>query len=186
MKQYSIQTKRLNLLTSTNAMVNDILDFVIRNKGFFAEWEDKKTYDYYTKDYQRYVVRAEQNTRKSNSGLDLWIYLKKDRQLIGKVSIFGIIGGNASFCMLGYKLDKNYQHKGYMHEALEAVMSVLFDCFEMHRVEIYILPKNKRSIRVAENLGFEAEGIAKKFMRINGVWEDHLRYVKINEMFKDS
>lgn len=95
--------------------------------------------------------------------------LRKEKKIIGKVTVFGIIGGNASFCMVGYKLDRTHQHNGYMHEALTAVMEVLWNSFEMHRVEIYILPKNKRSIKVAEKMGFEPEGTAHKFMRINGV-----------------
>lgn len=180
MRQYCVETKRLELLTSTYSMVNAMLDFLKRNRDFFSEWEDKKPYDYYTKDYQRYIVRCEQKIRQNDSGLDLWLFLRKEKKIIGKVTVFGILGGNASFCMIGYKLDKKYQHMGYMHEALDAVIEVLFNDFEMHRVEIYILPKNSKSIKVAERLGFEQEGTAKKYMRINGKWEDHIRYVKLN------
>lgn len=182
MKQYYIQTKRLLLTTSTYAMVNDILRFHKRNKNHFSPWEDTKSDDYYTKDFHRYIIRDEAYNRKIGTSLDFWIYHSLSGDLIGKVSVFGIIGGNASFCTLGYKLDKDYQGHGYMHEALENIINMLFCDFKMHRIEVYVLPRNTKSLNVCEKLGLKREGIAEKYMRINGVWEDHVRFVKICEI----
>jgi ribosomal-protein-alanine N-acetyltransferase len=46
----------------------------------------------------------------------------------------------------------------------------------LHRLEICIIPRNANSKRIAEKLGLRLEGLAEKFLEINGVWEDHLRY----------
>jgi [ribosomal protein S5]-alanine N-acetyltransferase len=43
------------------------------------------------------------------------------------------------------------------------------------------MPRNGASLRVAEKLGFENEGLGKKYLKINGKWEDHIHMVLFNE-----
>lgn len=169
------------LTTSDMSMVGDILDFNLRNAEHFTEWEDKKSPDYYTREYHRFLVRNEREEMKNNSGFVLYLTDKKTGRIIGRVAVFGMLGGNCSFCTLGYKLDRDWQHMGYMHEALKEVIGILFDEMDMHRLEVYILPKNEKSINVVKRLGFKQEGIAEKYMRIFGRWEDHLRFVMLRE-----
>ena len=51
-----------------------------------------------------------------------------------------------------------------------------FEAISLHRVEISIIPRNTASRRVVEKLGIRQEGIAERFLEIDGVWEDHVRY----------
>ena len=39
-----------------------------------------------------------------------------------------------------------------------------------------IIPRNKPSRRVAEKLNLREEGVALRYLEINGTWEDHVRY----------
>ena len=126
-------------------------------------------------------MRSEKEDIKNSTGFTLYLTEKKTGLIIGRVVAFGMLGGNCSFCMLGYKLDRDWQHQGYMHEALSEVINILFDEMDMHRIEIYILPKNEKSINVVKRLGFKQEGVAEKYMRIFGRWEDHLRFVMLRE-----
>ena len=50
----------------------------------------------------------------------------------------------------------------------------------LHRIEANIIPRNIASIKAIEKAGFIYEGISKKYLNINGVWEDHLHYVLLN------
>jgi len=68
-----------------------------------------------------------------------------------------------------------------MTEAVKAGIKIMFEEYGMHRIEAYALPNNKASIRVLEKLGFIYEGMANKFLEVNGKWEDHLHYALINE-----
>lgn len=169
------------LTTSDMSMVGDILDFNLRNAEHFSEWEDTKSPDYYTRDYHRFLVRSERQEIKNSSGFTLYLTDRQTGTIIGRIVAFGMLGGNCSFCMLGYKLDRDWQHMGYMHEAMKEVIDILFSEMGMHRIEVYILPKNERSINVVKRLGFKEEGIAEKYMRIFGRWEDHLRFVMLRE-----
>lgn len=55
-----------------------------------------------------------------------------------------------------------------------------FTKLQLHRLEANIMPRNKRSLRVVEKLGFYNEGLAEKYLNINGQWEDHLHLVLRN------
>jgi Acetyltransferases, including N-acetylases of ribosomal proteins len=43
------------------------------------------------------------------------------------------------------------------------------------------MPKNIRSLKVVEKLGFRNEELAYKYLRINGKWEDHIHMVLLNK-----
>ena len=68
-----------------------------------------------------------------------------------------------------------------MTEAVSQVVRFAFSSLRLHRIEGNIMPRNKASIRVAEKCGFVREGVARKYLKINGVWEDHIHFVKLNE-----
>ena len=82
---------------------------------------------------------------------------------------------------MGYMLDEAYINRGYMTQAVDAVANAAFNEIGLHRIEANIMPKNARSLRVAEKCGFVREGMSKKYLYINGVWEDHVHMVKLNE-----
>ena len=70
----------------------------------------------------------------------------------------------------------------------ESVVAVLQFCFEqllLHRVQISVIPRNASSRRVAEKLGIRDEGIAQRYLEINGVWEDHIRYAITAEEWQE-
>jgi len=61
-----------------------------------------------------------------------------------------------------------------MTEALQEAIAFLFEEWKLHRIEANINPDNQASLRVVEKLGFYNEGLAKKYLKINGKWEDHI------------
>jgi ribosomal-protein-alanine N-acetyltransferase len=44
-----------------------------------------------------------------------------------------------------------------------------------------VLPRNARSLRVAEKCGFRREGLALRYLHIAGVWEDHVMFAKVSD-----
>ncbi len=51
----------------------------------------------------------------------------------------------------------------------------------LHRLQVSIIPRNRPSLRVAEKLGLRNEGTALRYLEINGVWEDHVRFAITSE-----
>ena len=64
---------------------------------------------------------------------------------------------------------------------LTMALKAVVNDFHMHRIEAYIHPKNLYSLKLCHSLGFISEGTAYAYARINGRWEDHLRFVYISQ-----
>ena len=61
------------------------------------------------------------------------------------------------------------------------VLQFAFEQMMLHRIQISIIPRNQASRRVAEKLELRNEGVAERYLEINGVWEDHVRYAITSE-----
>jgi [ribosomal protein S5]-alanine N-acetyltransferase len=77
---------------------------------------------------------------------------------------------------VGYWIDEARAGRSYMSEAVTVVTKFAFEDLHLHRLEIDIIPRNTNSRRVMEKLRYREEGVAERFLEINGVWEDHVRY----------
>lgn len=82
-------------------------------------------------------------------------------------------------CFVGYKLDKDYLNCGYMTQAVALLCDYAFSQLKLHRIEGNVMPRNQASLRVLEKNGFVNEGLSRKYLNINGVWEDHIHMVKL-------
>jgi len=82
---------------------------------------------------------------------------------------------------MSYKLDENEINKGYITEAIKKAISVMFNDFGLHRIEVNIIPRNERSLRIMEKLNFTREGFSRAYLKINDVWEDHVHFAKYNK-----
>lgn len=176
------ETKRLTLKVLKPRDAAKVLDYYNRNKEFLREWEPKKTNSFYTISYQRNSIKQDLISLKFDNSVRFWISTKDDpNKLIGSICFSNIIMGNFKSCFLGYKLDEDEINKGYMTEAIKKGAEIMFNDFGLHRIEVNIIPRNSRSLRVAEKLGLEKEGYSKRYLEIDGVWEDHIHFAMYND-----
>lgn len=120
-------------------------------------------------------VRSEFEARRS-----LRLCLFKEAELCGVLNVTNATQSPRFSATLGYSLAEKHQGKGLMREALAAVIPFVFNRFRLHRLEANYMPRNERSGRTLAALGFEKEGLALKYLLIDGVWEDHVLTAKIN------
>lgn len=116
--------------------------------------------------------------------LNAWGFLLLDKtqtQIVGFISLGGIIRGCMLSGHLGFYLNQKYAARGLMQEGLEAVILFIFSHIRLHRLEANIQPENYRSKALVQRLGFEKEGYSKDFMYICGAWRDHERWAIRNE-----
>ncbi|WP_433940316.1 GNAT family N-acetyltransferase [Paenibacillus lautus] len=175
----TLQTSRLQLKTVDRERAADVLDFIVRNDQFWKIWEPARGAEFYTLEKQAEILAAESRSIADGSLLKVWLH--QDDEMIGSIAISNIVRGVFQSAHVGYKLAQSHTGKGYMTEALSAVVSYCFDTLELHRLEANIMPRNKASMNVVKRLGFYEEGLAIKYLKINGVWEDHLHMVLRNE-----
>ncbi|MCT8341858.1 MULTISPECIES: ribosomal protein S5-alanine N-acetyltransferase [Photorhabdus] len=97
-----------------------------------------------------------------------------ESEVIGVANFSNILRGAFHACYLGYSLGEKWQGKGLMYEALQPAIRYMQRQQGMHRIMANYMPDNHRSGKLLERLGFEREGYAKKYLMINGVWQDHV------------
>jgi [ribosomal protein S5]-alanine N-acetyltransferase len=103
----------------------------------------------------------------------------------GEINLSSVQRGPFQSAYVGYWIDEAHAGRGYMPEALVAVARFSFEHVRLHRIQISIIPRNQRSRRVVEKLKVRDEGIAQRYLEINGVWEDHIRYALTAEEWHD-
>lgn len=176
------ETDRLILKVLDASYSESVLDYHLRNRLFLEEWEPVRDEEFYTKEYQEEQLNKDLSSIENGSSFRLWIFKKQDdSRTIGSVAFNNIVKGVFLSCHLGYKLDKYEINKGYITESTKKGIDIIFNEFGLHRIEANIMPKNKRSLRVVEKLGFYNEGLAYKYLKINGKWEDHIHMVLLND-----
>ncbi len=107
------------------------------------------------------------------------------RSFVGEMNLSNVRRGPFQSGDIGYSVDESCAGQGIAPEALLAVLGVAFEQVKLHRVEISIIPRNLRSRRVVEKLGVRQEGVAREYLEINGVWEDHTRYAMTSDEWLD-
>jgi [ribosomal protein S5]-alanine N-acetyltransferase len=178
----TIETDRLLLRSRSESAAPEILEYVMRNKTFLEPWEIERSLSYYTVEHQQMMLAEEAGKMAQGSLCKVWLYTKEDEsRVIGSAALSNIVRGAFQSCHLGYKLDEHEQGNGYMTEALQALIIYAFEELKLHRIEANIMPRNGASMRVVQKLGFYEEGLALKYLRIGGVWEDHIHMVLRNE-----
>jgi ribosomal-protein-alanine N-acetyltransferase len=178
------ETNRLILRELDETFAMTVLNYYQRNKDFLMEWEAERPEDFFTLEYHSERLKKDMKLTKSGSILKLWLFHKEDKDFsktIGCIHFSNIVRSILQSCILGYKLDKSELNKGYITEALQKGIEIIFNEYQLHRIEAPIMPRNEASIRVVKKLGFENEGIAKKLLKVNGKWEDHMRWVLLND-----
>jgi ribosomal-protein-alanine N-acetyltransferase len=61
------------------------------------------------------------------------------------------------------------------------VVEFAFTRLGLHRIEAACVPENEASHRLLLKAGFEAEGRARAYLKIDGRWRDHLLFGMVND-----
>ena len=109
--------------------------------------------------------------------------LRESNHVIGTTTLFNLNLDNGR-AELGYAMGRAYWGKGYMHEALQALLSHAFDVLELRRLEADVDPRNAASIRTLERLGFQREGFLRERWHVNGEIQDALFYGLLRREWK--
>lgn len=176
-------TDRLVLKFAAAEDAAKIADYINRTRQAFRGTEPVRPPEYYTEGFWReQAQRSVQDFARDQSAR--FFVFTQDEEPIGTANLNQIVRGPIQGCFLGYALDPVKQGKGLMHEALTALIRYGFEDLNLHRMMANYLPHNTRSAAVLERLGFEIEGLARKYLHVNGQWQDHVQTSLINDQWK--
>ena len=149
-----------------------------RNHDWLTRWEPQRLAGQpdAIEDRDAFAMRcsARQRERQLGTGAGFGIFV--EGHLAGEINLNSIQRGPFQNAYVGYWIDEARAGKGYVPEALVVVARHSFEDLRLHRIQVAIIPRNRASRRVVEKLGIRDEGTALRYLEINGVWEDHVRY----------
>jgi ribosomal-protein-alanine N-acetyltransferase len=129
-----------------------------------------------TQDRDAFAVRCSARQRERQLGTGYGFGIFADGRFCGEINLSSIQRGPFQNAYVGYWIDEAQAGRGLMPEAVVILARFAFEDLHLHRLQISIIPRNRASRRVVEKLGLRDEGVAARYLEINGVWEDHVRY----------
>ena len=155
-----------------------------RNKEWLTKWEPRRLPGHadVVESKDAFAARCSARAREwqLGTGYGFGIFTEGG-SLCGEINLSSVQRGPFQNAYVGYWIDEAVAGLGYTPEALVTVARFSFEDLRLHRLQIAIIPRNTASRRVVEKLGIREEGIALRYLEIDGVWEDHVRYAITSE-----
>lgn len=149
-----------------------------RCADWLLKWESARIEGYPdpVEDRRAFAARcgARERERQLGTGYGFGVFLGS--RFAGEMNLSGIQRGPFQNGFIGYWVDEALAGQGFTPEACATLIRFSFEEVGLHRIQVAIIPRNSPSRRVAAKLGLREEGIAERFLEINGVWEDHVCY----------
>lgn len=143
------------------------------SRKHLTPWEPQWARDELTRSAYRRRLRQYQREMREDLGYAFLVLREADATMLGGLTISNVRRGVAQCASLGYWIGVPHSNAGYMTDAVRAVLPYAFDTLALHRIEAACLPNNQASTRVLEKAGFQREGSARRYLKIDGVWRDH-------------
>jgi ribosomal-protein-alanine N-acetyltransferase len=160
----------IRLLTPDDA--EEITALYVANREFLAPFEPDRPDEFFTVPVQRRRIEA--------TGDDLWRWAILDGDRIaGMIGLADVLRGALQLGNVGYWVDRTYNGRGLASAAVGEVVEFAFGTAGLHRLEAGTLVDNHASQRVLEKNGFERYGLARKLLKVQGEWRDHILFERI-------
>jgi [ribosomal protein S5]-alanine N-acetyltransferase len=158
-----------------------------RNVDWLTKWEPVRVPGQpdVVDDRDAFAVRcsARQRERQLGTGYGFGIFV--EGEFAGEINLSSVQRGPFQSAYVGYWIDERHAGRGYTPEAVVVAARYAFEELGLHRLQIAIIPRNRASRRVVEKLALREEGVALRYLEINGVWEDHVRYALTVEEWEE-
>jgi ribosomal-protein-alanine N-acetyltransferase len=180
----AIMTERLVLRIAVASDVDALLKFSARNVGHFQAWMPESALRPSRKDLLASFADR-QDLARSDRGYRFNLFLRRDPvTVVGLCSVSDIRRGVIQQCVLGYAMDKDFQGKGLMKEAVAGAIRFAFEELDLHRIEGSFMPENLASAAILASFGFKQQGYFTEYLLLDKKWRDHVVTFLVNPDWK--
>jgi ribosomal-protein-alanine N-acetyltransferase len=151
-----------------------------RSREFLQPWEPTWPRDDLTRGAYKRRLSAYAHDLERGLAYPFLVFRHEDGAMVGGITLSNVRRGVAQMGSLGYWVGQPYTRRGYTVAAVNAVTEFAFRRLGLHRVEAACIPTNEPSKGVLLKAGFKHEGLARAYLRINGIWRDHLLFGMIS------
>ncbi|MEO0729287.1 MAG: GNAT family protein [Pseudomonadota bacterium] len=146
-----------------------------RSRRHLTPWEPAWGHDELARGSYRRRLRVHQRDQRDDLGYAFFLFTRTN-ELVGGLTLSNVRRGVTQAAALGYWVGEPFAQKGYMSEAVSIACRFAFEDLELHRIEAACLPTNYASIGVLTRNHFQKEGYARRYLKINGAWQDHILF----------
>ncbi len=154
------------------------------SRAFLEPWEPTWPRDALSRAAFRNRLQRHARELRDGTGHAFFLFRNDDHALLGGITLSNIQRGIAMSCSVGYWVGAPHARQGVMTEGLGRLLPFVFETLGLHRLEAACLPENRASQGLLRKLGFEKEGYARAYLRINGRWHDHLLFALLADDFR--
>jgi len=152
------------------------------SRRFLQPWEPTWPADDLTRAAWRRRISAHAHDIERGAAFPFLVFRQSDGAMVGGITLSNVRRGVAQMGSLGYWIGEPFTRRGHTVAAVGAVTRFAFERLGLHRVEAACIPSNEGSRRVLLRAGFAEEGMAQAYLRINGIWRDHLLFGLISPL----
>jgi ribosomal-protein-alanine N-acetyltransferase len=146
------------------------------SRAFLTPWEPSWSTDELTKGAFRRRLRRYQKEARLDSAYAFLVFRQMDNALVGGCTLSNVRRGVTQCCALGYWVGERFSRQGHMFDAVRALIPFIFRTLGLHRIEAACLQENEASKYLLVKAGFRQEGLARRYLQINGEWQDHVLF----------
>lgn len=147
----------------------DLLELHMRNREYWRASGPRREDAWFTLDSQRRRLDDESRDRADGRGLAFGVFA--DGRLAGRLTLANIVRGAFCNAYLGYGVDETQTGRGIGTAALGLAIEVAF-ADGLHRVQAAVSPDNLASRRALQQAGMRREGLALRYLCLDGRWSD--------------
>ncbi len=148
--------------------------FYTSNYNHLSKWEPHRDSHYHSVDAWVERLKAYDKEHLEELSAHFVLYDNTEKEITAICSLTNIIKGPFQACHMGYAVSLRHQGRGLMKKLCRHTISFAFNDLNLNRIMANYMLRNDRSEALLKQLGFTKEGVAKKYLKINGYWEDHV------------
>ncbi len=154
------------------------------SRDFLQPWEPTWPHDDLTRGAFRRRLSLYARDRELGLGHAFLVFENESGALVGGVNLRGVTRGVAQSAALGYWAGKPYARRGFTLAGVAAVTRFAFRSLALHRIEAACCTDNDASAALLIKAGFDEEGMARGYLKINGNWRDHRLFGMVADALK--
>lgn len=142
-------------------------------KGIYACFSNEKVTRYYGQDTLDDIEQAEKfvdffsKSYSEKRGIRWGIERKETKGIIGTIGFNAWLPKHKR-AEIGYEIHPAHWRKGYTTEAVSKVLSYGFNAMDLTRIGAVVFLNNDSSNNLLTKMGFQKEGVLRKYMYQNG------------------
>ncbi|MBS4174709.1 GNAT family N-acetyltransferase [Bacillus sp. FJAT-49736] len=163
----TLETERLKLIEITEEYAGAVYDV-------FSREDVTRFYGmqpFQEKEQALRMVQSFSRNFEEKRGIRWGMLLKETGEYIGSVGLNNLVLSSKR-AEVGYELHPNFWRKGFVSEAVKAVLKHSFEELDLYRIGAVTFPENEPSSNLLLKIGFQKEGLLRGYIHLGGVSYD--------------